>query len=696
MGTMAKMRGLAPAFILGAGVVFVLFMVISSSNVLTALGGGARNIVGSVNGEDITYQEFSQAVETQRDNQKQQTGKDIPEGQMTQFRNEVWNSMVNQRLIGQELKKYGITVYDQEIKDIILGDNPPEFLKRSFIDSTGKFNRQLYERAIYDPRNKDQLIKAEDAVRQMRMNEKLQSMLFASINVSDAEVKRDYINNTQKLKIKYALANINFLPDSLFKITDEDLKTYYNNNLDKYQVQPSRKVQYVLLKNQATHADSARIKDDLTSLKGDIQKGVTTFEEGAKEYSSIPTKVDTFNITQLPADKSDLFFDAKKGELLGPVLLPGRYALYKVDGIIHTQDTWVRASHILINKAGSDQKNYEEAMKIYEQLRKGANFAQLAKENSADHNSAVNGGDLGWYGKHSMVPEFEKATFNAAVGTLLKPFKTQYGYHIVKITGRTHDEFALSPIVEQTGPSPSTIDANYNAAADFSYIAKKDDFQKEAKLMNYSVVESPAFYKDSPSVPGILGSSQIVEYAFNNDLNSISDPYKVENGYVVVKITDVEGQRVKTFDEVKNQIRPFVLRDKKFEKASQIMNEVNSKINGNLDKAKDVNKIVVVDTTGLFPAGGPIPKLGDDYSVIDEAQKLSVGELSQPLKGTRGYLIIKLLYKTPFDSTQFNAQESVLRNRIYEQKKNTFLNEWISNLRKNADIVDNRNRFYSH
>jgi hypothetical protein len=55
-----------------------------------------------------------------------------------------------------------------------------------------------------------------------------------------------------------------------------------------------------------------------------------------------------------------------------------------------------------------------------------------------------------------------------------------------------------------------------------------------------------------------------------------------------------------------------------------------------------------------------------------------------------------LLYKTPFDSSQFKAQESVLRNRIYEQKKNSFLNEWISNLRKNADIVDNRNRFYSH
>jgi peptidyl-prolyl cis-trans isomerase D len=695
MGMMAKMRSMAPVFIVGVGVLFVLFMVVSSSSVMTALGG-KTNVIGSVNGEDITYEEFSQDVENQKENEKQETGKDIPDNKMEQFRDQVWNAVVNQKLVEQQIKKYGIKVYNQEVRDIILGDNPPEFLKKSFIDSTGKFNRQLYERAVLDPRNKDQVIKAEDAVKQMRMNEKLQSMLYASINISDAEVKREYINNNQKLKIKYAFANINSLPDSTFKITDEDLKTYYNNNLDKYEVEPTRKVQYVLFKNQATHEDSARILSDLTSLKSDILKGLTTFEEGAKEYSSVPTKVDTFNITQLAADKSDIFLNAKSGELLGPMLLPGQYALYKVDAIIPTQETWVRASHILIDQYGSDQKNYEEAMKIYDQLKKGANFEQLAQQESADRGSAVKGGDLGWYGKHYMVAEFEKETFNAPIGALIKPFKTQYGYHIVKVTGRTHDKFALSPIIEQTGPSPSTIDANYNAAEDFTYIAKKDDFKKEAKLMNYKIIESPAFYKDSPTIPGILGSDQIVEYAFENDLNSISDPFKIENGYVVVKISDVEGERTKTFDEVKNQIRPYVLRDKKFQKTEEIMNEVDSQINGDIDKANSVNKLVVVDTTGLFSARGPIPKLGNDYAVIDEAQQLSVGQISKPFKGLRGYFIIKLLYKTPFDSTQFANEKNEIRNQIYQQEKGEFLNDWITSLRKNADIVDHRNSFYTH
>src|SRR3972149_6110393 len=88
MGMMAKMRGLAPAFIITVGALFVLFMVISDSNVLEALGGKTNN-VGSVNGEDISYQEFVNAVDQQRENQKKQTGKDVDEQNMEQLRDQV-------------------------------------------------------------------------------------------------------------------------------------------------------------------------------------------------------------------------------------------------------------------------------------------------------------------------------------------------------------------------------------------------------------------------------------------------------------------------------------------------------------------------------------------------------------------------------------------------------------------------------
>jgi len=193
MAMMAKMRSLAPAFILTVGGLFVLFMVISDSNVLEALGGGRTNNIGSVNGEDITYQEFQTALDQQIENQKRQTGKDPEEAQIDQIREQVWDAVITQKIFAQLIKKYGITVSDQEVKDVILGENPPDFLKQNFIDSLGNFNKQLYEQAIFDPQNKAALIQAEELVRQSRLTQKLQSMILASVNVGEDEVKRKFI-----------------------------------------------------------------------------------------------------------------------------------------------------------------------------------------------------------------------------------------------------------------------------------------------------------------------------------------------------------------------------------------------------------------------------------------------------------------------------------------------------------------------
>ncbi|HRI47277.1 MAG TPA: SurA N-terminal domain-containing protein, partial [Ignavibacteriaceae bacterium] len=176
MAMMAKMRDLAPAFIITVGVLFVLFMVVSDSNVLEAFGGRTNNIA-SINETDITYQDFMIYVERARENQKAQTGQDIDEENMEQFRDQVWDAVVTQTLTEQAIKKLGIKVSDEEIREVILGPNPPEFLKRNFIDSTGRFNREFYEQALFDPRNKEALLQAEEAVRQTILSQKLESTL---------------------------------------------------------------------------------------------------------------------------------------------------------------------------------------------------------------------------------------------------------------------------------------------------------------------------------------------------------------------------------------------------------------------------------------------------------------------------------------------------------------------------------------
>lgn len=103
------------------------------------------------------------------------------------------------------------------------------------------------------------------------------------------------------------------------------------------------------------------------------------------------------------------YYEAHKGELMA--------------------NNQVRASHILV-------KSEEEAKKIMEQIKKGDDFAKIAKEKSVDPGSAKNGGDLGYFSRGQMVPEFENVAFGLKEGQVGGPVKTQFGYHIIKVTGK--------------------------------------------------------------------------------------------------------------------------------------------------------------------------------------------------------------------------------------------------------------------
>ena len=90
--------------------------------------------------------------------------------------------------------------------------------------------------------------------------------------------------------------------------------------------------------------------------------------------------------------------------------------------------TQVRASHILV-------KTEDEANRILKRINDGEDFLAVAKRLSSCP-SRKNGGDLGWFGKGQMVPEFEQAAFAADTGNVIGPVKSQFGFHVIKVTGK--------------------------------------------------------------------------------------------------------------------------------------------------------------------------------------------------------------------------------------------------------------------
>jgi len=693
MGMMAKMRGLAPAFIITVGALFVLFMVISDSNVLEALGGRTNN-VGSVNGEDISYQEFVNAVDQQRENQKKQTGKEVDEQDMEQLRDQVWDALVTQKLLAEQIDKFGITVPDEEIKEIILGENPPEFLKQNFIDSTGNFNRQVYEQALFDPRNKEALLQAEEFVRQNRLNEKLQSLVLASVVVSEADIKNKFNEQNLKLKVQYALVDLSLYPDSTIKFDDDDLRKYYNENLDKYKNQAQRKLQYVLFSNQPSADDSATIKRNLEIVADKFKKDTASFKSYVEIYSTVPYSKDTMALNAFTPEVTDLFSKTAPGNVIGPVATPEGYVIYKLAAIVPSNETLAKASHILINNMGSDEKNLEEANKVYAQLIAGTNFEKIAREKSGDPGSGSKGGDLGWFGKGAMVPEFEKAVFRGVVGVVQRPVKTNFGYHIIKVTAKSNSKYVIEKIVNPVQTSASTIDANYNSAQDFTYVSEKNGLEKEAKLMNYKVHETSPFVKETYSIPGIGVNKRLVDFAFENGLNKVSEVYKVTNGYVVCRISEVINEGAKPFEEVKSLIQPLVIREKKYVLAKDYAAKLKIQVGNDLFKAKTLNQKLIVDTTGQFSPNGSIPNIGRDHAFIDAAVKIELNKVSNPVKGFRGQFLLKVTERSSFDSAAYSIQRNLLRDQLFQEKRSMYVNQWLEKLKKDADIEDKRYVFF--
>lgn len=693
MPMMARMRSLAPWFMLTVGGLFVLFMVLSDSNVTDLISQQKQN-VGSINGEDITYQEYSTTVDNLK-KQQEQAGQVIDESQMDFFRDQVWDALVAQKMMDKKIKEFGIIVTDEEVRDALLGPNPPQQLTQNFKDSTGNFNRQAYESALRDPRNKEIVITVEEQIKNQILQQKLQSYVSAAVTVSEAETKDQYIKQAIKMKANYVMINANTIPDSDVKVTDADVKKYYDEHPEEFKQVATRKIKYLLFRKQPSQNDSISIKKNLEAIVKKLKGDTTSFKSYVEIYSENPYSRDTVGVSTLPQQIRDAIVKGNKGEIFGPATTFEGEVVYKLIDKVKSKNEQVRASHILVRTSGDDKTDLNKINDIYNQLMKGADFATVAKEKSED-GSKTQGGDLGWFGRGQMVKEFNDASFNGKIGVIQKPIKTQFGYHIIKVFDRSNQDLVVEKIVNKIQPSATTVDKLYQDATDFSYIAQKDGFEKIAKELKYSIAETPPFDEEAVSIPGLGINKALVKFSFENSTGEVSDVYKVQAGHVVAMVSDETKPGLKNFEEIKAQIKNTVLLKYKLEKAVLIAKDIRAKLGDNGDSkiATTVWSSARIDSTSEFTPSGNIPGIGRDYAFSENSLKAELNKWSQPVKGASNVYLINLISRTKFDQSQFELQRVEIAKQLLLNKKSSYFNQWIQDLKKEADIVDNRYQFY--
>jgi len=270
MGIISRMRDISPYMLVIFVVSFIAFMVASDSNLGTLLNSSSSssNVVGTINGEEISYLEFEQRVKEQSDMQRQQN----PQAEVDDniIRQAVWDQFVEEILIRQAGEAAGIKVTQDEVLDIML-DSPPEYLTRNFTDSTGKFNRQAYLDVMTNPdiiaqniaagkkagmipqtvdpaeevaKFKNSLLKIEEFMYKSRLLEHFRraSGTAASI-VSPAYLKSKYVNEGTTFDFDYIQFNVNNVDaKSLGKPTEQELQAEYEAVKEFRKQKPARKI----------------------------------------------------------------------------------------------------------------------------------------------------------------------------------------------------------------------------------------------------------------------------------------------------------------------------------------------------------------------------------------------------------------------------------------------------------------------
>ena len=695
MPIMTKMRDSMPVVLFALLILFVVMIVFEWGMDYLGIRSGRRDTVGVIDGKKITYQEFSDLVKRAAENQKRQSSQDPDDETMKQIRDQIWSSLVASTLVDKETQRTGITVSDQELVDWVKGDNPPPFLMQQFEDSTGKFNRAAYDQTINDPKNKDIMIQVETGLRQQRLSEKMQSLVFAAVRVTPGEVAERYENQNMKLEAQYAYYDPNrFFSDSAASVTDADLHKYYNENQDEFNAKATRRLKYVLFSDLPSSKDSQDVLVEANNIIQQTKAGIDFFDL-QKSYAENPAPPAFFKHGQLSAEKEDEVFSAHVGDVIGPVKDYTGYHVMKVLEEKNGTDVYVRARHILLSTSGGEEAAMKLANELVARARNGEDFAALAKQYSTEPGAATTGGELGWFGKGRMVKPFEDAALKGRPGQIIGPVKTQFGIHVIKIEGRDSREVKIADIALPIKTSSQTKDDLFQKAQDFAYIAKDGKFEKDAEGFGLQVRETTPFQKGGV-IPGLGLNESISKFAFEKDPGDISEAFQVNGGVAVFTISEVKKEGVRPFDDVKISLQPRVTRKKKMDMLKELVGKQRASLNESADLAtlSAADPRVNVQSTGLFSPGGMIPTIGRDDAFLGTAVAIPVQRISQPVEGERGYYLIKVLSRTPFDTAAFNAQKNILAAQMLQEKKQRIVNSWLEKLKEKADIQDMRDTFY--
>lgn len=675
-----------------------------------------RQQIGEVFGEKISVQEFQKLVDEYTEVIKMQQGQDnLPEEQMNQVKDMVWNSYIQNKIVAHEAEKLGLTVTDAELQDILKTGTSPMLAQTPFVNQqTGRFDVSALQKFLADYKAQkanpsanaqmmDQYTKIynywsfiEKTLRQQTLAQKYQSLLAHCFLSNPVEAKMAFKEENEESKIQLAAFPYSDIQDDKVKVVESDLKAKYDEMKARFK-QPveSRDIKFVDIQVEASQADRAALNKEFAGYHTQLAAAADPTEVVRKSastvaYLGIPVAKDAF-----PSDIAATLDSMAVGATTAVKANTADNTLNIVKLVNKQQLPDSIQYRVIQVAAASVAEAKTKADSIQGAISGGADFEAIAKKYGQT-------GEKAWmttrqYEFAQSMDKDNKAFINAlntqAVNATSQ-LQLGQGYVILQVCDRKAmiEKYTAAVIKKNVDFSQDTYRTAYNKFSSFvSANQTADEIVKNAAKSGYKVQDLKDITTATHYVANIHSTREALKWIFEAKEGSVSPMYECgNNDHLLVVVLDKInriGFRGLDDPQVKEMVKAEVIKDKKAEmieaKLNGVKNIAAAKSKG--AKVSEVNQITFAAPVFVASAGASEPALSGAVS----ATKKGVFS-AHPVKGNAGVYLFLVTNKSnrpvKFDE---KAQEQKCRQKSMQYAGN-FMNE----LYMKAHVVDNRYLFF--
>ena len=594
---MRQMRENTKWIMLVTALAFVALMVFEWGMDLSGRSGAQATggELGSVNGEPITYEEYIAVYRNLYEQQANASEEPITTAMNRQIEEAAWEQIVSQKLLEQEMRRRGITVTEQELRDAARLAPPEELMTAPAFQTDGQFDLVKYQQFLASPTLDEQFLRQLEAYYRERLpRSKLYFQNVAGLWVSDGQLWRMYRDQNETATVRYvAFQPETLVPDAQVSVSDAAIRAYYNEHKEEFLRPAQATVRYAVIDRAPTAADSARARQQAAEYRAAVAGG-ESFEAVARRASQ------SDSLTRTAGER----FSVTRGQ---------------------------------------------------------------------------------------TAPALEQAVFAAAAGNVTQPIETQVGYHIVKVEARRGDTLDVRQIVVPIELARDVEDRLLDRADELEDVAAENGLQSAASTLNLQVRTaelSPAL----PILPGVGAIDDGVEWAFEEaEVGDVSEVFETQQSYYLLELVSRREEGPLTLEEATPTIRTLLMKRAKIDKARQLLAEAERRARAGqpLEQIASAYGGRVGDA-GPFTRGDFVPGLGRLTAAVGAAFGLNAGQTSPLIESEDQLFLVRTLERTEPSRAQWQAQLQQQRTRVLQSLGEARWQQYLTALKDNAEIVDNR------